>query len=107
MAIVFNFDVHSSDAIRQEFKETGINLNPNMIYNLTNTPPINSVTSVRIDSNGIYYNGTKKEEKLLILATNQDEKSRGLSFNITSMDDWIDVAAECMKENLKIISLTY
>ena len=70
-------------------------------------PPINDVVSVKINSTGIYYNGTKSKERLLILATNHKHHSRGLSFKITNMENLIDIASESMKENLKIVSLTH
>jgi len=44
---------------------------------------------------------------MLILKTDRDKYSRGLSFNISNNDNWIDVAYYCLKEQIKIASITY
>ena len=36
-----------------------------------------------------------------------DVLSRGLSFNITNMDNWIDIAYYCLQEEIKIVSITH
>ena len=44
---------------------------------------------------------------MLILETDFDANSRGLSFNISNMDNWIDVAYRALKDEIRIISLTH
>ena len=104
--MLFDYKTNPIEAIREEFRGINITLDDNMIYNLIHTPPYDDVASVRIDSSGIYYNDIIQDEKLLILTTSTSRKSRGLSFNITNMDNWIDLASESTKENLRIFCLS-
>ena len=77
------------------------------MLNLTYTPPYDEAAWLRIDADGIYYNDSLLEEKIIILKTNIKENARGITFGITNMENWIDVVTLALKNEIRFVSLTH
>ena len=66
-----------------------------------------AISTLKIDKNGLYYNEEKRAQKIIVLDTDLEAHSRGMTLKITNMDYWIDVQAECLKNNIRIYSITH
>ena len=53
------------------------------------------------------YNDTYMDEKFIILKTNVEKYSRGMTLKIIEQEHWIDLVSLALKHEISIVSLTH
>ena len=80
---------------------TEADLTEDRLTNFTYVPPYNETVRVKIDNTGIFYNDTLIEEKFIVLKTNLEDKSRGISLRIINQENWIDFVTLALKKRIQ------